>query len=89
MQMGMLADELAIDKSTLSRNFGVLEARGLVARSNIDGRTVSASITQSGEVALESICNIWKKTQDDMLSGVGKDSWLSALAVLRRMAGNK
>ncbi|MCH8863101.1 MAG: winged helix-turn-helix transcriptional regulator [Proteobacteria bacterium] len=59
-QMDALGDEMAMDKSTLSRNFRLLEARGLVSRSDIDGRTVGASITAAGQAALEPVCDIWR-----------------------------
>lgn len=83
--MGMLAEKLAMDKSTLSRNFKLLEARGLVTRSSIDGRTIGASITSAGRKALQPVYGRWKTIQDDMVKNVGRESWLETLGVLRKM----
>ena len=83
--LGSLAKEMAMDKSTLTRNFKLLEARGLVSRSSIDGRTVGASITTAGEEALESISGIWKGVQDHILINVGTEAWEHALSVLNEL----
>jgi DNA-binding MarR family transcriptional regulator len=85
--MGALAKELAMDKSTLSRNFKLLEARGLVSRANIDGRTVGANITAAGEEALEAVSDLWKGVQDHILTNVGTKAWEGALSVLNEMGG--
>lgn len=85
--MGALAKEMAMDKSTLSRNFKILEARGLVSRARIDGRTVGASITTAGEEALEAVSELWKGVQDHILESVGTEAWEGALSVLNKMGG--
>ncbi len=87
MKMGLLADQLAMDKSTLSRNFTLLEDRGLVTRAAIDGRTTGISITAAGQESLEAISSIWRQVQDKILKDVGMDNWMEALAVLNRMTG--
>lgn len=86
--MGVLADELGMDKSTLSRNFSLLEARGLVTRTAIDGRTFGARITAAGEEALEAASGLWRETQDDILKSVGLEAWEDTLSVLNRL-GNR
>ena len=83
--MGALAKEQAMDKSTLSRNFKLLEARGLVSRGSIDGRTVGASITADGQEVLEAISVRWKDVQDHILTNVGTEAWEGALSVLNKM----
>lgn len=86
-KMGVLADQLAMDKSTLSRNFTLLEDRGLVSRVALDGRTTGVSITAAGQQSLEAICAIWQQVQDQILKDVGLDDWMGTLAVLKSMAG--
>lgn len=86
-RMRLLADELGMDKSTLSRNFKLMEARGLVARSDIDGRTVGASITTAGQEALEAVSERWQDVQDDILKDVGPEAWEGALSVLNKLGG--
>lgn len=83
--MGVLADDLGMDKSTFSRNFKLMEARGLVARSSIDGRTMGASITTAGQEALEAASELWQGIQDDILKHVGLESWEGALSVLNQI----
>lgn len=85
--MGVLADELGMDKSTLSRNFKLMETRGLVSRMAIDGRTTGASITAAGQEALEAASGLWRAVQDDILKNVGLEAWESALAVLNQLGG--
>lgn len=88
-RMGVLADHLAMDKSTLSRNFTLLEDRGLVTRRAIDGRTTGVSITAAGQESLEAICSIWRQVQDEILKNVGMDNWMETLVVLRKIAGQQ
>ena len=85
-RMRVLADEMGMDKSTLSRNFKLLEARGLVARSDIDGRTVGARITTAGQEALEAVSELWQDVQDDILKNVGPESWAGVLTVLNQLS---
>lgn len=85
--MGTLADELGMEKSTLSRNFKIMEACGLVARTAIDGRTTGASITIAGQEALEAASDLWKEVQDDILKDVGMEAWEGALLVLNKLGG--
>lgn len=85
--MGVLADELGMDKSTLSRNFKLLEARGLVGRASLDGRTVGAIITAAGQAALEAVSSRWKEVQEDILRDIGTDEWRGVLLVLNQLGG--
>lgn len=85
--MGVLADELGMDKSTLSRNFKLLEMRGLVSRTSIDGRTYGASITAAGQEALEAVSGLWREVQDEILKDVGTEGWEGALSVLNKLSG--
>jgi DNA-binding MarR family transcriptional regulator len=85
--MGVLADELGMDKSTLSRNFKLMETRGLVMRTAIDGRTTGVSITVAGQEALEAASGLWREIQDDILKNVGLEAWEAALAVLNKLGG--
>lgn len=83
--MGVLADELGMDKSTLSRNFKLMETRGLVTRTAIDGRTTGVSITTAGQEALEAVSGLWREIQDDILKNVGLEAWEGALSVLNKL----
>lgn len=87
LKPGAVAEALAVERSTISRNLSVMEQAGWVALDNSpSGRTVSVTITQDGIAALARAKAAWAEAQTYVAERVGAetpgtiDSWIAALA---------
>jgi DNA-binding MarR family transcriptional regulator len=68
-----LAERMAMDRTTLSRNFKPLVRSGLLeVRPGEDGRTRLVRITPAGEQALEEAYPLWKQAQLETVSALGE-----------------
>ncbi len=85
LTMTELANELGMEISTMSRNFGLLEARGLVTRMKRDGRTVQVSITAAGTEILAAALEGWDQVQDKTLAEIGPENWPIIAGALARL----
>ena len=66
------ADRLGVDRTTLTRNLKVLEARGFIAVGpGKDGRTKSIQLTTAGREALMKALPYWKKAQQTVVQDLG------------------
>lgn len=85
LSIGALADVLAADRTTITRNLALVQKRELVSvqADNTDARSRIASITASGEALLQKTMPAWRKVQADLTDTLGA----SAAAGLRRLAG--
>ena len=71
-----LAEHLALDRTTLTRNLKVLADRGLVQISpGSDRRERVASITGAGEAAIERATPVWREAQERLVAAFGEDRW--------------
>ena len=82
MTMSELAGAMAMDNSTLSRNFKLLEVQGLVHRTPRDGRTVDVSVTDAGEQALDRALAGWVRIQEETVEAMGESKWGAVLDAL-------
>lgn len=72
--MTTLADALAMDRTTLSRNLGPLEKQGLVLIAEGDDRRVRVvHLTRRGRAALTAALPLWKKAQQQVADAFGRD----------------
>lgn len=74
--MGHLADILALEISTLTRNLRALETAGLVAvgRSDTDRRVRIAHLTDSGKTRLAEALPLWKQAHGRVVAALGADT---------------
>jgi DNA-binding MarR family transcriptional regulator len=74
--MGEVADFLAMDATTLSRNVRPLEKSGLVRveRKAADGRVRMAMVTPAGERMIEQALPRWKRAHRQILSALGPEA---------------
>jgi DNA-binding MarR family transcriptional regulator len=68
-----LADELAMDRSTLTRNLKPLIAQRLLRTVPAAGRSKSIQVTPSGQQKLRVAAPLWQKAQDALRDRLGKD----------------
>jgi DNA-binding MarR family transcriptional regulator len=83
-----LADEMAMDRTTLTRNLKPLEEAGLVeVQAGDDKRVRNVLVTADGEQALMRALPLWRRAQTRMIDRLGDDQWgelLRQLQAVRR-----
>lgn len=69
-----LAEGLALDRTTLTRNLRILEQRGLVTigAAQHDARVRLASITDEGLQVLAQALELWREAQGDVVEAFGQ-----------------
>lgn len=84
-----LADRLALERTTLTRNLKLLGDAGLIAPRPGAGRAVAHELTDAGREALARAAPLWRKAQDAVEAAMGEAGWREAglsLRALRRAA---
>ena len=75
-----LAERMAMDRTTLSRNLKPLMRSGLLeVRPGEDGRTRLVRITPAGEQALEEAYPLWQRAQQETVSALGEERYEALL----------
>jgi DNA-binding MarR family transcriptional regulator len=74
--LGRLADILAMDQTTLSRNLRPLQAAGLVQLARVDGdrRMRAARLTPAGERMVEDALPAWTQAHARVVAALGADA---------------
>jgi len=81
--MGTLAQKLGTERTTLTRNLAVLEARGLIqVRPGDDARARIVSITDSGRSTIDRALPAWRRVQSALTGSIGRQT----ADTLRRLA---
>jgi DNA-binding MarR family transcriptional regulator len=75
LPVGRLADSLALERTTLTRNLKLLVARGLVEAREAPGRALHHHLTDAGRARLAAVVPLWERTQADMQARLGAASW--------------
>lgn len=70
-----LAEILAMDRTTMTRNLKLLRDRGLVARNRI-------ALTEKGRRSAAAALPLWEKAQAQILGSLGKRRWAALLGEL-------
>lgn len=85
LAIGALADLLAADRTTMTRNLALVEKRGLakVRADKTDARSRVATITPEGKALLQEAMPTWRKVQTELTDALGE----STAEGLRRLAG--
>jgi DNA-binding MarR family transcriptional regulator len=75
-----LAEQLALDPTTLARNLKPLEREGLVTISvGEDRRTRLVRISEQGRAALAKALPLWEEAQAWVISQIGQERWRAML----------
>jgi DNA-binding MarR family transcriptional regulator len=82
-----LADELGLDRTTLTRNLGPLERDGLVESApGSDRRVRLLRLTDGGRRALTAAMPRWEAAQHRVVGALGKTRWRELMDGLRAAA---
>jgi DNA-binding MarR family transcriptional regulator len=86
VSISVLADEMALDRSTLGRNLQVLARRGLVVvTEGEDLRTRTAALTPHGEQVLGGALPLWEAMQQRVRRQLGADRVAALFEVLEQV----
>jgi DNA-binding MarR family transcriptional regulator len=84
--LGRLAEALAQERTTLTRNLRLLEDKGLVRSDpGQDRREHAVSITEAGGAALAAALPYWRKAQEAMAERLGQEPMSEILKELRHL----
>jgi DNA-binding MarR family transcriptional regulator len=84
-----VADELGLDRTTMTRNLAPLERDGLViSLASEDRRVRLISLTDEGRKRLTRALPLWEQAQQQVLQTLGEGRWRELLSTLRAAAGN-
>lgn len=86
----VIAEELAVERSTMSRNLALMEAKGLIVTTETSaaGRSMAVGITTQGTETLVRAQAAWTEAQAAVLELLGAeaprvlDAWLNDLSTL-------
>jgi DNA-binding MarR family transcriptional regulator len=82
-----LADQLGMERSTLSRNFNPLVRRGLIVLGpERQHRARSAHITDAGRALLQTALPLWAAAQERLRASLGHRNWTETHARLADLA---
>jgi DNA-binding MarR family transcriptional regulator len=80
-----LAERMAMDRTTLSRNLKPLVRKGLLEVSpGGDGRTRLVRISPEGERALDGAYPMWRTAQEEVVGALGKERYETLLGDVGR-----
>ena len=83
-----LAERIATDRSTLTRNIDLLARDGLVVKENAEkGNAKICRLTEAGESLLDELIPLWRKAQaemQDLLKDRDPEAFLTTLRLLER-----
>lgn len=84
--MTRLAEKLGMDRTTLTRNLGVVERDGLVTvRIGDDPRSRLVALTKAGRAAFNRAAPLWARAQAELARHIGEDQ-KDFLELTRRLA---
>ncbi len=87
LSIGKLADHLAMERTTLTRNLQLLEKEGLIEmRKGRQPRTKVPMLTRDGAARLKQALPLWRKAQDRVVAHMGAADWKAGTRVLERLA---
>jgi DNA-binding MarR family transcriptional regulator len=80
-----MADRLALERTSLSRNLAVLSKRGLILAGSTKGRSVTYAVTEAGQSLLAAALPLWRKVQSSLEGQIGETSWTKMRHSLRQL----
>lgn len=82
-----LAEWLAMERTTLTRNLKLLEMEGLIAtRAGAHHKSRAIELTQAGQDRVEQAYPLWQAVQSELRADLGDEGWQHSHGVLMRLA---
>jgi DNA-binding MarR family transcriptional regulator len=83
LPLSRLAEQLAMDRSSLYRALAPIEVKDWVTVSAGEGRTKLASLTAAGRAAVEGAEADWDAVQERIIGAMGEEKWMELEEALR------
>lgn len=84
MPVTRLADEVAMDRTTLTRNLKPLETGGYIRiEAGDDKRVRNVEVTPEGDQVIAKALPLWRKAQTHMIDKLGDEDWAEFLRQLQ------
>jgi DNA-binding MarR family transcriptional regulator len=80
-----LADRLALERSSLSRNLKLMLRRDLIAPAGVSGRAAAYVVTETGQSLIEQALPVWAEAQRRSESAMGALTWSVTRDTLRQL----
>lgn len=82
--VALLAQKVALDRTSLTRALDLLEGKGLVQRAAGSGNRRLCELTEAGNGLLDSLLGAWQAAQAELSAGLAPDEAETYLRVARR-----
>lgn len=70
-----LADDIGLDRTTLTRNLKPLEQKGLIRIERVTANRKEITLLPEGEAAVHSALKCWRKAQTKVVQQLGEARW--------------
>lgn len=85
--VAMLAQRVALDRTSLTRNLDLLETKGLVRRvSGLAGNARLCELTKDGDTLLDRLLPEWQSSKDQLMKGLAADDIETYLRVAKHLS---
>ncbi len=82
-----MADDIAMDRTTLSRNLSLLEQKGLVRATHAKaGGARHYEVTEEGKRRFEAVVPIWRQTIAELRTQLTEPDYMTIISGLRAIA---
>jgi len=81
-----IAEDLVMDRTTLTRNLKPLEKMGLIATvQTLDKRSKAYMLTEKGEQTVDRCIPMWQQAQNSVVNSLGDETYKDIVGKLSRM----
>ena len=87
LALSRLAEQLAMDRTSLYRALTPLEAKDWIAVAPGPGKSRLASLTAAGRAAMHNAEDDWQRVQSRITGDMGEAQWTALEAALRTITG--
>ena len=70
-----LADDMGLDRTTLTRNLKPLERKGLIQIERVTANCKEITLLPEGEAAVHEALKCWRKAQSKVIDQLGEERW--------------
>jgi DNA-binding MarR family transcriptional regulator len=70
-----LAEDIGLDRTTLTRNLKPLEQKGLIQISRVTANRKEITLRPEGKAALRTALKCWRKAQAKVVRKLGEERW--------------
>lgn len=85
--VAMLAQRVALDRTSLTRGLDLMESKGLVRRvSGVSGNIRLCELTTDGDALLDRLLPEWQRSKDELMEGLSEEDAGTYLRVAKHLS---